>query len=166
LEAGDTYVLALRADATAHPIGAGAATYDVVSAVLTIEDGGALMVFGPGGGGDLYLTSIPDQSCLFALAHQYFDMPPFDGVRFALLDDDGDPVLGSTDLPPSLDLDAFTGQRELALIGEIDTGDGPLYPIAHASIDSFSARFVPGPGGISLALACGASPLRRRRRNF
>ena len=162
LDAGDTYIFTFRVDATPQPGGAGTVTHAVLSAALTIDHNGTPMSIGPASGGELYVSAVPDESYLFAI-RQTFDALPFGSVRFALLDSDGDPVSTSTDLPLDLDLDAFTGQRELALVGDVDIGTGHLFPIAHASVDGFSARFIPAPGAAGM-LACGGAWVVRRRR--
>ena len=160
LGAGDTYSLVITADPTPAPDRSAGAQYDILGVEFFINDeGGAIPISTPGlsrlyvqtGAGYAYLG--------FDLG---VDALPFDTVRLAMLDNDGDPALSSGDLPLALDLGSFTNQRELSLLGVLDTDEQSLYPSASATIDSVSAKYIPGPA-TALALPFALAARRRRR---
>lgn len=162
LSPGDTYVFTLTADPTAHPVPTGDVLYDILSISLTIDDGVTVRSIPPSGDGIIGVSWIPNDACVFGLRHG-IDGAPFQSVRLGLVDNDGDPVLPSTDLPLSLDLNAFTDQRDFALVGQVGTGAESLYPTAFATVDTFFAHLIPSPGAPLLLLLGAAPPARRRR---
>lgn len=159
LTAGDAYTLIITANPTPSPERAGVAAYDIISIDLSIT----------GAGGTMPVFSY-DYSPLFVEAGSGYSFlgfdigvssSPFDTARLALLDTDASPALNDAALPLSLDIDGFSGQRELALFGVVDLEETSLYPSAYASIDTFSAKIIPAPGAAAFLLAL---PLASRRR--
>ena len=120
LGAGDSYALTITTEITGDVARApGIASYDILSVELAIFDGSGMTYVTP-----LALSALRVEigaAYSFLGFAQGVSASPFDSARLSLLDSDGDPILGDTALPLSLDLDAFDEQREFSLFGVLDT---------------------------------------------
>ncbi len=161
---GDSYALTITTGLTPRS-GSGAVLYDAISLSLTIDDGVSVFDLTPADPGFISITHVPGSQYIFGLVYGIADAPLDKDARLVMLDDDGDPVRTDTDLPLTLDLDAFSGGRLFALTGMSlsDPDAGFPTPIANGTVDSFSARIIPSPAG-GLLLPLGLLVTRRRAR--